>query len=283
MRMVSSGMAVLSRSAVVHHAPHGGIDAYVTAGVRGGPACNVDGTPRITPRLLATLMSTLSFSALGDRAVIIQVGSCIDEATHRRVRAVCERLEARPIPGMVEYVPAFASVAVHYDPARVLAADMVARLTALLTHLDDVDVPVPRTVEIPVCYGGEFGLDLDDVARLHTLTPDEVVRIHTGGDYLVHMIGFAPGFPYLGGLSDRIATPRRREPRTLVPAGSVGIGGSQTGVYSIASPGGWQLIGRTPLQLFSPDREESTLLRAGDRVRFRAISHDEFLAWGAHA
>ncbi|HEX6965717.1 MAG TPA: 5-oxoprolinase subunit PxpB [Gemmatimonadaceae bacterium] len=236
-------------------------------------------------------MPDISFSALGDRAVIIQVGSSIDEATRRRVRAVCARLAAHPIPGMIEYVPAFASVAVHYDPARVpmreRAQNPYARMTELLTgalgHLDDEALPPPRMVEIPVCYGGELGPDLDDVAHHHGLTADEVVRVHTGGDYLVHMIGFAPGFPYLGGLSERIATPRRREPRTLVPAGSVGIGGSQTGVYPIASPGGWQLIGRTPLRLFAPERDEPALLRAGDRVRFRAISRDEFLTWDVRA
>ncbi|HET7563846.1 MAG TPA: 5-oxoprolinase subunit PxpB [Gemmatimonadaceae bacterium] len=228
-------------------------------------------------------MSGISFSPLGDRAVIIRLGSSIDEATHRRVRAVCARLDAQPIPGVVEYVPAFASVAVHYDPATNAYARMTELLDAELVHLEDEGLPPARTVEIPVCYGGEFGPDLDDVARHHALTADEVVRIHTGGDYLVHMIGFAPGFPYLGGLPERIATPRRREPRTLVPAGSVGIGGSQTGVYPIASPGGWQLIGRTPLTLFSPERDVPALLRAGDRVRFRAISRDEFLAWDADA
>ena len=238
-------------------------------------------------------MSTMSFAPLGDRAITIQLGSSIDEATHRRVRAVCARLDARPVPGMVEYVSAFASVAVHYDPARVPAsepdsevdatspyAQMAALLTAALSHLDDETLPPPRTVEIPVCYGGTFGPDLDDVARLHELTPDEVVRIHAAGEYLVHMIGFLPGFPYLGGLSERIATPRRAEPRTVVPAGSVGIGGSQTGVYPIASPGGWRLIGRTPARLFTPEREEPTLLRAGDRVRFREISPEEFRQWG---
>jgi inhibitor of KinA len=178
-------------------------------------------------------------------------------------------------------------VAVHYDPARVPAAagapsspyERVAlALTAALADLRGEALSPPAVVEIPVCYGGAFGPDLDDVARHHGLTPDEVVRIHTAGDYLVYMIGFAPGFPYLGGMSERIATPRRPVPRTLVPASSVGIGGSQTGVYPIASPGGWQLIGRTPLRLFAPEREPATLLRMGDRVRFRAIPPDELAA-----
>lgn len=232
----------------------------------------------------------MHFSPLGDCAVLIHLGSSIDEATHRRVRAACARLDERPVPGMIEYVPAFASVAVHYDPARVPPAStgdehespyarLTAMLAAALAGVESEPLPPPRTVEIPVCYGGDYGPDLDDVARHHGLTPDEVVRIHTAGDYLVYMIGFAPGFAYLGGLSERIATPRRPVPRTVVPPGSVGIGGSQTGVYPIASPGGWQLIGRTPLRLFDPEREPPTVLRTGDRVRFRAIPAAAFERW----
>jgi inhibitor of KinA len=147
-----------------------------------------------------------------------------------------------------------------------------------LSPLDITGLPTARLVEIDVCYGGEFGPDLEEVARLRGLSVDEVVRIHSTGDYLVYMIGFSPGFPYLGGLDSRIATPRRAAPRTLVPAGSVGIGGDQTGVYPIASPGGWQLIGRTPQQIFVVSREPPTLIQAGDRVRFRSISADEFAA-----
>src|SRR5918912_2649199 len=201
----------------------------------------------------------MHLSALGDRAVVIQLGSSIDEATHRRVRAVCARLDERPIAGLVEYVPAYASVVVHYDPARVPPdrarphslphSRFVAALEAALDQLVEEALPPTSLVEIPVCYGGEFAPALEDVARLHELSPDDVIRIHIDGDYLVYMIGFLPGFAYLGGLSERIATPRRSTPRTLVPRGSVGIGGSQTGIYSVPAPGGWHLIGRTPLSL----------------------------------
>jgi inhibitor of KinA len=228
----------------------------------------------------------MKFTALGDRAILIQVGSSIDEATHRRVRAVQSRLSQCVIAGVVELVPAYTSLAVHYDPAQLEqpAADdtsaphdrLCARLAEVLARAEVEQLPTQRYVEIPVVYGGEFGPDLEDVARQHGLSADEVIRIHGGGDYLVYMIGFAPGFPYLGGLDPRLATPRRSVPRTAVAAGSVGIGGDQTGVYPIESPGGWHLIGRTPRRLFVANREPPTLLQAGDRVRFRAISSREF-------
>jgi inhibitor of KinA len=228
----------------------------------------------------------MHISPLGDRAVVIQLGSSIDEATHQRVRAVCARLDERPITGMVEYVPAYASVVMHYDPTGLPLEHSAPHstpysrvLAALQTTLDSLleETPPPNPiVEIPVCYGGEFGPDLDDVARLHGLSAGEVIQLHVDGDYLVYMIGFLPGFPYLGGLSERIATPRRSTPRSLVPPGSVGIGGRQTGVYPIPAPGGWHLIGRTPISLFLPDQNPPTLLRVGDRVRFHSISADEF-------
>lgn len=133
-----------------------------------------------------------------------------------------------------------------------------------------------RTVSIPVCYGGEYGPDLEYVARHHNLTPEEVISIHSEGEYLAYMIGFAPGFPFLGGLSEKIATPRRPSPRTSIPAGSVGIAGMQTGVYPISTPGGWQLIGQTPIKLFLPEQNPPSLLQAGDIVKFEPISKEEY-------
>ena len=196
--------------------------------------------------------------------------------------AACARLERARVPGMREYVPAFATVAVFYDPAALGGEGAFTRAAATvreaLAELPEEPPAAGRMVEIPVAYGGEMGPDLEEVARQARLGADEVVSIHAGGDYLVHMIGFAPGFAYLGGLSERIAVPRRTTPRAVVPASSVGIGGSQTGVYPLASPGGWQIIGRTPLRLFVADRAEPALLRMGDRVRFRAISPEEFRA-----
>jgi inhibitor of KinA len=228
----------------------------------------------------------MHFSPLGDRAIHIELGSSISEATHRLVRAVCSRLDERRVPGVVEYVPAFTSVVVHYDPLRVGGvgetpyARLVVAIDAALSDLRDDRLPPARVVEIPVCYGGALGPDLEDLARAHGITPDEVVRLHSAGDYLVYMLGFMPGFAYLGGLAPELATPRRPVPRTRVPAGSVGIGGSQTGVYPLESPGGWHLIGRTPDAMFLPKEDPPTLLRAGDRVRFAAMTLDAFRAAG---
>jgi inhibitor of KinA len=225
------------------------------------------------------------FSALGDHAVLITLGDTIDESTHRHVRAVTARIDAAPPLGLVDRVSAFASVVVHYEPARVDGHGrsphdaMVAALQRLLVDIRVDALPAPRIIDIPVCYGGVLGPDLEDVARRHELSAQDVIDIHVAGDYLVYMVGFMPGFAYLGGLSSRIATPRRQTPRTAVPAGSVGIGGEQTGVYPLVSPGGWNLIGRTPRRIFDIDRSEPALLVTGDRVRFRAISLTEFDAW----
>jgi inhibitor of KinA len=214
---------------------------------------------------------------------MITLGDTIDERTHRLVRAASARIRAEPPPGFVDLVPAFVSIVVHYD---LLAASrdgdasphqrMVDFLRRRLERLDPGELGAPRTIEIPVCYGGDLGPDIGDVAHAHGLTPEEVIRLHAGADYLVYMIGFMPGFAYLGGLPERIATPRRKTPRTAVPAGTVGIGGRQTGVYPLVSPGGWSLIGRTPVKIFDIARDEPTLLATGDRVRFRPISRAEF-------
>ena len=184
-------------------------------------------------------------------------------------------------------MPAFASVAVHYEPSRVADdapgspwrspyACLVTSLQAALAGVEESELPPPREVTIPVCYGDSYGPDLDDLARQHGLTPEDVVTRHSGATYDVYMLGFAPGFAYLGGLPPDIATPRRAEPRTAVPPGSVGIGGNQTGIYPLLLPGGWHLIGKTPLQMFDARREPATLLAVGDRVRFAPITADEF-------
>jgi len=221
---------------------------------------------------------------LGDAAVTVQFGDTIEEDTHRKVRAFASYLERHPFPGLVEHVPSFTTVTVYYDPWVVSDKGLYnpyARVTEQLQHMlklarENQKSTRPRVVEIPVCYGGEYGPDLEYVARFHKLKPQEVVACHTRGKYLVYMIGFAPGFPYLGGLSKKIATPRRESPRPLIPKGSVGIADKQTGIYPIETPGGWQLIGRTPLSLFEPDRDPPSLLQAGDRVRFVAITPEEF-------
>jgi KipI family sensor histidine kinase inhibitor len=227
------------------------------------------------------------FAALGDRAVTITLGNDIGDRPANAVRAVSERLREAGLPGVIECVPAFASVTVHYDPVRIAPDGSpdppYERLRRALRTVLDTSLPsdggAARTVEIPVCYGGTFGPDLDDVAALHGMRTDDVIALHARATYTVQMIGFLPGFPYLGGLPEALATPRRAEPRTHVPAGSVGIGGRQAGIYPLESPGGWNLIGRTPTQLFFPDRDPPTLLQPGDSVRFRPIGEAEFRTW----
>lgn len=223
----------------------------------------------------------MTLSPLGDSAVVVALGSGLDEAVLRRVRALATALERDRPAGVVEVVPAFASVTVFYDAVHTggyarLCAEIEARAAKAEAVLVSQEA---RTFEIPVCYGGEAGPDLSEVAARAGLSTEAVVALHTGSDYLVHAIGFAPGFAYLGGLPEKLHTPRRATPRTAVPAGTVGIGGAQTGVYPLATPGGWNLIGRTPRRLFDAGRAEPALLRTGDRVRFRAISVGELAAW----
>ncbi|SEN22711.1 5-oxoprolinase subunit PxpB [Lihuaxuella thermophila] len=223
--------------------------------------------------------ASVECAPLGDTAVIIQFGQTISLETHRKVKMLASYLDQHPIPGMVEYVPAFTTVAVFYDPLKISYSSVCSMLEQIVSELREPVNVQPRTVEIPVCYGGEFGPDLEFVAKHNGLTPEEVIDIHSNGEYLVYMIGFAPGFPYLGGMPERIAAPRRESPRLSIPAGTVGIAGTQTGVYPIATPGGWQLIGRTPLPLFRPDQNPPSLLQAGDLVRFRPISPEAYHAW----
>lgn len=211
---------------------------------------------------------------LGDRAVVVRVGDRISDETFAKVQAVLGSLRGAH-PAITDIVPAFASVTIHYDPAAVRGragespfAALVRVLDARLTGIDAVAVPDALTMEIPTCYEGDLAPDLEIVAGHAGLSAGEVIARHSAPTYLVQMIGFTPGFPYLAGLDASLATPRRAEPRTRVAAGSVGIGGGQTGIYAIATPGGWNIIGATPLSLFDPLRAPAALLRVGDRVRF---------------
>lgn len=212
----------------------------------------------------------------GDAALVVEFGDRIDEAINRRVHVLAHLLAQDPTPGLGEAVPTYRSVLVHYDPLQ-LGGDDIARLVEeRLQRVEEAPLPQPRTVEIPTVYGGEFGPDLEFVAEHNGLDVEEVIRFHSSVDYLVYMLGFTPGFPYMGGMPIAIATPRLETPRPHVPAGSVGLAGQQTGIYPIESPGGWQIIGRTPLVLFDPHRDPPALLAAGDRVRFVPISKAEF-------
>ncbi|MDI3256915.1 MAG: 5-oxoprolinase subunit PxpB [Kyrpidia sp.] len=223
-------------------------------------------------------MNPVEIHPLGDSAAVVRFGSDVDPGIHARVMAFVSHLEADPIPGMVECVPAFTTVAVFYDPIQMTYAEVEECLRERISAVSVAVARPARVVEIPVCYGGEFGPDLEHVAAHNGLTAEEVIRIHTAPEYMVYAIGFSPGFPYLGGMSEKIATPRLPSPRLAVPAGTVGIAGRQTGVYPIETPGGWRLIGRTPVRLFRPEEYPPSLLVAGDKVRFRAIGLDEFKA-----
>lgn len=212
---------------------------------------------------------------LGDSALIIRVGDSLGA-----VLSVLRKLEAANLPGVSDIAPAFASVAVFFDSPEKFPSGLEAIQTALRGRSRRSQTAArARLVEVPVCYDAEFGIDLERVAQHCGLSPNEVATRHAAARYDVRCVGFTPGFPFLGGLPAKLATPRREKPRTIVPAGAVGIGGAQTGIYPLPSPGGWNIIGRTPLLLFEVEREPAALLRAGDRVRFVSISREEFEKW----
>jgi inhibitor of KinA len=225
---------------------------------------------------------------LGDRALVIEFGDAIDPALSARIAALAQRLRADPPAGVHDVVPTYATLALHYDPVAfgsgespydVLAAQVEAWLDGQTTDA----VVAGRRIEIPVCYGGEYGADLAELAARHEISTAQLIEMHSAPEYQVHMLGFVPGFAYLGGLDARLATPRRESPRARVPAGSVAIGGGQTGIFPLETPGGWHLIGRTPLRLFVADAEPPCLLSAGDRVRFVAIDAGEFASFARDA
>ena len=211
---------------------------------------------------------------LGDAALLLRVGDSLG-----KVLAAVRKLEAARLRGVVEIAPAFASVAVFFGSPAALEEGAAALETALRRRTPRENFPKPRLLEVPVCYDTEFGLDLEAVAEQTRLSPHEIALRHVAARYEVRCVGFTPGFPYLGGLPRALVTPRKATPRTRVPPGSVAIGGRQTGIYPLASPGGWNVIGRTPLRLFDSTRAPAALLRAGDRVRFVAIDRATFARW----
>ncbi|MFC4075292.1 5-oxoprolinase subunit PxpB [Salinithrix halophila] len=219
---------------------------------------------------------SLHFQPLGDTGVRVQFGDRIDPAINNQIRRYCRRLKKLSLEGVVEWVPSYTAVTVYYQPYRVRYGELVRILSELVEEIESDQELESRLVEIPVVYGGRFGPDLEEVARYSGLTPEEVIRIHSQSPYRIYMMGFVPGFPYLGGMSETIAVPRLEKPREKIPAGSVGIAGAQTGVYPLETPGGWRLIGRTPLRLYDPHRHPPMLLAAGDHVQFRPISEEEY-------
>ena len=197
-----------------------------------------------------------------------------------RIRKLLRLLETEPITGVHNLHPAYSSLLVKFDALKLRPAELEQTIRGYVLRIDKLPLPEPRLVEIPVCYGGEHGPDLPEVAELRGITADQAIELHASATYIVYFLGFAPGFAYLGDVAEQLAIPRLPSPRKIVPAGSVGIAGRQTGVYPIATPGGWRLLGRTPLKMFQPDRAQMSLLSIGDRVRFVPISRLQFAKLG---
>ncbi len=226
-----------------------------------------------------------SLTPLSDHAIVIELGTEIHPDIHQKIQAITALLDASHLEWLIEYIPSFTSVTVFYD--LVVAAKLSERdiqpydfvyqqlQKLLMNSLPPVNER-SRIIQIPVCYDEQFGPDLPFVAAHNNLTREEVINIHCSGRYIVYMIGFAPGFPYLGGMSKTISAPRKSVPRLQIPAGTVGIAGTQTGIYPLETPGGWQLIGRTPIPLFQPMKQPPSLLRAGNRIHFTPITAEQF-------
>ncbi len=223
-----------------------------------------------------TNLATPRFLLNGDTAVSAVFGDRISEEVNRTIRAFQLLLTERKIPGIVETVPTYCSLMIHYDPDRISCDRLLGTLKELAASVDTAALPPSEVLEIPVLYGGEMGLDLAHVAENAGISEEEVVKRHSAPEYLIYMLGFTPGFTYLGGLDPSIETPRLKTPRVSIPAGSVGIAGKQTGIYPIASPGGWQLIGRTPVRMYDPLRETPILPRAGQYIHFFPITEEEY-------
>jgi inhibitor of KinA len=216
------------------------------------------------------------FQRASDQSLLIYFGHQISLDAHDHVRRLLRLLELEPIAGIRNLHPAYCSLLIKFDPLKWRHEELERTLKQCLARLEDVSLPRPRQVQIPVCYGGEHGPDLIDVSAMHGMTPEQVIELHSSTTYLVYFLGFIPGFAYLGELPEALVTPRLATPRGSVPPGSVGIAGSQTGVYPFATPGGWRLLGRTPVSMFRSDRNELSLLTIGDRVRFTPISSEQF-------
>lgn len=219
------------------------------------------------------------FRTMGDQAFMAELGDEISPAVNRKVRALLVLLEEKPLEGVREVLPSYRSLLIMYDPAATGLEKLKLEVRNTVGRMAAARVPEPKTVHLPVVYGGSYGPDLQWVADYHGVSREEVIELHAATTYQVYMIGFTPGFAYMGELPAALDTPRRDTPRTAVPKGSIGIAQRQTGVYPVQSPGGWQVIGRTPRQLFNPHKWPPALLEMGDRVRFRPLKEKELLKW----
>ena len=222
---------------------------------------------------------TVRIVPAGDSSLVVEYDARIDAAINARAIALAAAVQAANLPGIRDVVPTYRSVTVYFDPLRTDYERLLAFLESRALDAADAGEAARPVVRIPVCYGADLGPDLDDVAAFASAAVEEVIRLHTAATYRVFMLGFVAGFAYLGTVDERIAMPRHATPRVRVPIGSVGIAGIQTGVYPAETPGGWRLIGRTPVKPFDPDRAEPFLMKAGDAVHFYAITRGEYDAW----
>ena len=214
----------------------------------------------------------------GDSHLVVEFGQSINPGINQQVHALARCLTEQELPGLKEVVPTYRSLLVSYDPLVLSLHDLKDRCNECISRVADTHRQVREIVTIPTLYGGQYGVDLAGVAREVELSEQDVIDIHTSVTYPIYMIGFMPGYPYLGGLDERIAVPRLKTPRTKVPAGSVAVAERQTGVYPISSPGGWRLIGRTPLRLYMPEQMPPVMFRAGQYIRFSAVTVEEYLS-----
>jgi len=216
---------------------------------------------------------------MGDRGLLLEFGNEISHEVNEKVRRMALAIQAEGVEGIIETIPTYRSLLVIYHPLTLPLKQFKKRLQKIEKNLHGIPLPEPKLTRIPVVYGGVYGPDLEFVGEYHKISPDEVIRLHTSKPYFIYMIGFMPGYPYMGELPDSLIMPRLKTPRLSVPKGSVAIAQKQTGIYSMESPGGWQIIGRTPIELFDPDRKPPALLQMGDLVQFDPISEKEFEEW----
>lgn len=222
------------------------------------------------------MYDNIKYFPSGDSGLILEIGNEISEDVNKKIRALSYCIEKSKFNEIIEIIPTYTAILVIYNSIKSSYEELVEKLKSLESSMNNIGLPPAELVHIPTLYGGEYGMDLENVAEHNGLSVEEVIDIHNSTNYLVYMIGFTPGFPYLGGMSEKIATPRLKTPREKIPGGSVGIAGSQTGIYPIDSPGGWQLIGRTPLKLFDPNRKPTVLLKAGQYLKFEPITEEEY-------
>jgi len=223
------------------------------------------------PKMISYLM--------GDHGLLLEFGDEISREINEKVRRIALAIQADDMEGIVEMVPTYRSLLIIYNPVILPIEDLKKRLERIEAGLQRTPFPEPKLTRIPAVYGGVYGPDLEEVAKYHQISPEKVIQLHCSKPYLIYMIGFMPGFPYMGELLQELITPRLKTPRLLVPKGSVAIAQRQTGIYSMESPGGWQILGRTPMELFAPEKDPPALLQMGDLVQFHQISEKEFKEW----